>query len=178
MRKIFIPKWEGPVQGYTVNYLRKNYWRIVGVIEEEDMMQEAKCIFYMVKRRYSYIDNGGWFMALYKTALTNLINDLSCERMDRLSNTMDTNLEIALNFRRVVEENQGYLVCLIEQAPEEVRAVLNLLSSAPKELLDDIASAWKAQGKRKIEGSKHLSKLLGYDSDIDLIKLVRDYFLF
>lgn len=178
-RRVYIPKFEGAIEGYVVNFLSRNFWRVEGYIEREDLMQEARCLFYKLQRRYSYVDNPAWFMSLFKVAFSNEFHGLSNRRTERMSfeacsiDDVDSIMDWVSN-----EDNQGLVFVLVEQAPEEVRAVLSLLASAPMELLEEVAGAWKAQGRRKVEGNSHLCELLGYDpKETDLVQDVLDYFL-
>lgn len=186
-RKVYIPKFKGEVEGYVVNFVRRNYWRVAEIMEKEDVMQEALFIFLKLQRQYNYIDNAAWFMGLFKVAFSNHFNDLSNtttrqkvlkEALNKPSAMSGTEEGVESILVHEHNTNEGYFVCIIEQAPKEVRAVLSLLATAPTELLEEVTQAWRVQGRYSPEGKEHLSKLLGYDAaTVDLIQTVVDYFL-
>lgn len=73
--------------------------------------------------------------------------------------------------------NAGELECLVEQAPEEVRQVLNILLGAPQELMELLVRSWKHRGKRNECGNNFLCALTGQDpSQIDLERALKDHF--
>lgn len=145
-------------------------------MDREEAMQEAKYLFLKCRRRYPSLTDQEHFMALYKTSLNNYFNLASNKRTERRQYEVDMEEGDSVGtLTQLTEYNSGYAWHLLEQAPEEIRAVLHLLSEAPKELLQEVAGAWKAQGKRKAEGNKHLCMLLGFPEQ-DIIGSVQDYF--
>lgn len=177
----YIPVFEGPLEGFAVNYITKNFWRVdSNIFDREDLLQEAHCLFLKMKGMYRKVDNPKWFMALYKVALINYINKLSNTKTERFG--VEIFMEEDISDSHVIgihkTHNEGEMLSLLEKAPPEVRAVLSLFLEAPRELLEKITESWKNQGLRKAEHNRHLGALLGYDSDqVDLIQSVRDYFL-
>ena len=65
----FTPSWEGSIEGYTVNYIKKTLWRMKSKCDFEDLYQEAYLVFDRLKKHYHCIRTPQHFMALYKTAL-------------------------------------------------------------------------------------------------------------
>ena len=73
----FLPQWKGPIEGYTINTIKSYYPRLQSAHEFEDLIQEAYLKFMQCCRHYTgKVDNGAWFMALYKRALTNQFNNM------------------------------------------------------------------------------------------------------
>lgn len=177
MKRVYLARFNGPVKGFAVNYLKRNYWRVQGFIEYDDLMQEAEFINLKIVRKY-HIENAAHHMALFKSSFVNYVNGLSNKRTQRGAHEVDLSDEIAEEYAQdgPVSYNDGYLFCLIEQAPAEVRAVLSLLSAAPRELIEEITKSWRLNGRRKAISSKHLGELLGYSSDTDLIREVEEFF--
>lgn len=174
--------YKGPIEGFVVNFVNKNYWRVSGYIEREDLFQEAHLLYLKVCEAYPTVDNGRWFFSLYKTSFLNYFNGISNKKTERFLNEIIMEEDISdIDIESIdarVSHNEGWLSVLIDGAPEEVRAVLSLLAAAPSELLEEVAVAWRTQGKRKVVGSRHLGDLLGYDPDqVDLVQTVKDYFL-
>ena len=172
MKRKYIINWDGPVAGYAHNFTSKNYWRVSRIMEMEDTRQEAYVVFLKVKKAYgSKIDNGAWFMSLYKRALSNRFNDLSDKNTAVSAEAMGAIVPDSKTLDR------SLLMTMIEEAPEEVKSVLSLFLEAPKELLDLAVNAWEQDGKKKIHGNQFLCKMLGHDSlKTDLPKQVKTYF--
>jgi len=141
-------------------------------MEMEDARQEAYVVFLKVKKAYgSKVDNGAWFMSLYKRALANRFNDLSDKNTSVSAETLGVIAPDSKTF------DKGLLTTMIEEAPEEVKSVLSLFLDAPKELLDLAVDVWEQDGKKKIHGNQFLCKMLGYNSSkTDLPRKVKSYF--
>lgn len=161
----FVAEWEGPIEGYTVTSVNKSLWRFEGRLEREDLLQEAYLVFIKVRSKYANnVDNPKWFMSLYKTALANKLHDLS-------KGTKTTSLDS--EYVEGEEYSEGYLLKLLEQAPEEVASVLALFTKAPQELLDMAFNSWKQSGGKKITGNQFLNTVLGLNSKGSLAEKTR-----
>lgn len=176
----FTPSFDGPIEGYVVNYLTKHHWRIQRTHTREDAMQEAWVVFLRVAEKYPDISEPQHFMALFKTAWANNITDLShkatANRLElSLGSAEDEDMPTVPDTAGSLD-NDGLLRIMVRQAPQEVLMVLNLFLSAPQELLDLAMSTWKAQGHLSPGGSKHVARLLGLPEGSDPIKTTEDYF--
>lgn len=73
----FRPHWSGEIQGYAYNSTRRYWPTLRAWYEWEDLTQEAYLVYMMCDRRYrGRVDNGAWFMALYKSSWHNKLVDL------------------------------------------------------------------------------------------------------
>jgi DNA-directed RNA polymerase specialized sigma24 family protein len=177
----YSPTYDGPIAGYVVNHLHKNYWKVARTMPREDVLQEAYVVFLRCKRAYPDMDTPQHFMALFKTAYGRHFIDLAradtAERVVFELPSYDNEdghheLEMAGDLN-----NDGELALLLEQAPSEVVSVLNLFLNAPQELLELALGSWQSTDKRcKTGGSRKLCALLGLPADKDIIKIVTDYF--
>lgn len=185
----FEPQFSGPIEGYVTNFLRTNYWRVQHFMEWDDILQEAKFTFVVLQHRLekngSVIENERHFMELFKTAWTRHFTTLS------LRDTKFRRCISATDFEYEDEEfsegdfiesavgdldNDGQLMCMIEEAPSEVKQVISLMLNAPSEILDAAKAAWRDQGKRG-ETNRFFCRMLGHDHNkTDLIKMVKDHF--
>lgn len=180
------PEFKGAIEGYVVNHLRANFWRVESSMQWQDVMQSAAVVFLRVRQKYSAIPMGPHFMSLFKMAWANEFTDLA---------NADTKLRQLVPFKasRQAEgegaemdpvsalvgelECDGYLAVKIEQAPSEVKAVLNLFLNAPAELLDMALRGWHGRNKKmRYGGSERINKLLGLPADADVLKQVEEYF--
>lgn len=173
----FVAEWAGPIEGYVVNFLSKQHWKIKRTVPWEDAMQEAYCVFLRCKRKYPDIEEPQHFMALFKTAWYRHFTDFTNE--DTASRVVGPHVvdEHGSAPEAVGElDNDGALALMIKQAPREVTMVLTLFLNAPQELLDLALGSWRADRRMKVNGSEHINKLLGLPADYDSMQAVRDYF--
>lgn len=176
----YSPEFTGRIEGWVVNFLTKNYWRVSRSTPRSDVMQEAYVVFLRVKRKYPNVD-APYFMSLFKTAWTNHFTDMAnADTEQRMFTEMprsrsedgDYELEPMGDV-----DNDGQLATMLRQAPAEVTQVLTLLLNAPQELLDVALSSWNGADKRcKAGGSKRICQMLGLPETLDVMKQVDDYF--
>ncbi len=180
----YSPMWEGPVEGYTVNFMKSNFWRVKAHMEYQDAMQEAKLVFVKLKRKYGRLSSPQHFMSLYKTTLKREFDELSTRdtKFRNEVNASQINSSENSEFTEVYYNqagdlmNDGMLAIMIEQAPAEIKKVLKLFLETPVEFLDHLSSVWKKKGKYNDFGNKHINEVLGMEEGTDVEKLLREYF--
>jgi len=176
----YTPEFKGPIEGWTVNFCKKNQWRLQRSMEWEDIMQEAQVVFLKCKNAYPELDGPSHFMALYKTAWTRHVINLSqkdTELKAVYSETHDAEHEGMESIVIGELNTDGNLATLLRQAPKEILMVLNLFLNAPTELLEVALDGWKGNDRRCIAGgSKRICKMLGLPEHMDIMKSVQDYF--
>lgn len=180
----FVPSFDGPIRGYVMNYLRKNYWRVQRSMEYEDVLQEAAFLVAYLANRYPDVDTPQWFMTLFKRSWAGHFAELAYK-------DSDVKMEVSPSFYADEEgeasefdpdgfvgdqDNAGMLSIMIRNAPAEVKSVVSLFLNAPQEVLDLAAASWRSQGKKKEFGNTMLSKLLGLRGDYDAVEEVVKYF--
>jgi len=152
-------------------------------MDYEDCLQEAKYIFCKVKKKYGNTGSPQHFMQLFKTSWTREFADLS---------TVNTKQRHVVSEHRLQDEdyeysdecsllagdfdNDGMLAIMIEQAPSEVKLVLQLFLTAPVEVLDLFSVQWKKCRKRKEFGNQQLCEILGLPKNTDVVGIVTGYF--
>jgi hypothetical protein len=180
----YNPVWAGPVEGYTVNFLKKNFWRVQAHMEYQDAVQEAQLLFIHLKRKYGCLDTPQHFMALYKVSLTNEFHELANRNSKWKQEVSDSQIVDVEDFNYVDTmmnvagdaDNEGMLHVMIQQAPEEVKQVLRLFVETPIEVLEQFARALKKKGRKMEFGNRHLCHLLKIKRGTDLVGKVRQYF--
>lgn len=175
---MFDPTFKGEIEGYTVNYLAKNHWKVKSTVPWDDCMQEAQVIFLRCKRKYTEVSEPAHFMALYKTAWHNNFLDLANENTAYRENVSIGGEDESPDRHRAGEtDNDGALATMIRQAPREIQMVLSLFLSAPQELLDVALAGWRGKDRRmRSGGSKRVNQMLGLPEDRDTLQEVEDYF--
>lgn len=128
--RLYTPEWEGPVEGYTKNFLRANFWRVERLMEYGDALSECYCVFLHLQREYfGVVDNPWWFMSLYKTSLWRKFNTLSNR------DTAHRNRIVYLEEQEMAEQAEvgalAEFISDLENAPEEALALLRVLLDAP-----------------------------------------------
>lgn len=176
----FEPVWAGPFERFTRAFVARNLWRLTRTCTFDDAMQEAMIVWYDCVRRYSaHVSNAAWFMALYRRSLETRFIDLAAIDTKHRQYALLTDLgddEDMPETEAVGElENEGYLRLLVTQAPSEIRAVLNLLLSAPAEIATLVSDAWTGRGKSRAAGSKVLCRMLGIPERTTLLEEVQEY---
>lgn len=76
-RSKYTPTFDKAFRGWTVKEARRRYARLAPMWEFEDLLQEGACIFVKCCRRYPKIKTPEHMMALYKTAYTRHLIDLT-----------------------------------------------------------------------------------------------------
>lgn len=178
---MYTPEFNGPIEGYVMNWIGREYWRLKRTHEREDVKQEAYLVFLRCTSKYPIIDTPQHFMALFKTAWSNHVNDLSEKATKARALVPETHLdaEDGSEWRREAmgeTDNAGALTLMVQQAPREVMMVLNLFLNAPQELLELATKAWASQGHRNPHGNMMINKMLGLPADVDSLGKVNDYF--
>lgn len=178
IKTIYAPEYKGAIEGYVINFLKSNFWRVSTHMEYEDILQESYVIFLKLKNKYDEIDTPQHFMSLFKTAWFNHFTDLSHKDTNLRCMVSSTNDEDGQLTDYIIGEtdNEGALRMLIKQAPEEVRMVIQLFLNAPTELLELASTAWKDSGHNSDKGNGLLCKLLGFQEGTDVISIVKNYF--
>ena len=175
----YQPEFKGPNEGWTVNYTKQHIWRVAATMEFADILQEAYLVYLRVIATYDHFETGSQFMALYKRAWVNAMNDFSLKdtKWRQAVSVHDVDEEDAHAITLVGElNNDGHLATLLRQAPREVLMVLNLFLSAPTEIVELALAGWKNDDRRKTGSSPKICRLLGLDPDLDVMKMVHDYF--
>lgn len=169
---------KGPIEGFVINYLKKNEWRLKGVVLKEDVLKDAYQIYSECLDRYGEkVDTPQWFFSLFKRCFINYFHSVSSYatflyNMESLEDI--TSEDVDLQSYIGVDNNLGELMIKISRAPIEVRQVIDLVIGENK----IFESTWKKQGKKKVDGNEYICKALGYNhKKIDLIAMVYDYFI-
>lgn len=181
----YIPKFEGAIEGYVVNFLRTNFWRVQRSMEFQDCMQEAHWLFLRLAERYGVLDTPQHFMGLFKRSWHN--------HFTNLSNT-DTKIRVEVSDSQLADDGEdisysgmleqmvgdtdctGHVLILLQQAPADVRTVLAFFASAPQDVVESAFSAWRSARRKKEGGNNMLCQLLGFAPGTDLLGSVSKYF--
>jgi len=125
------PVWGQTHQKWSRGFLQNNKWRCDPIFTIDDLMQEAYLTFRYIADSYPRIVDEGQFMAYYKRAMINKMNDRSC-RYSRRKGTVEAPalVDVYEVFARRMGEttNAGYLSALLDEMPEDLKLVLAVLA--------------------------------------------------
>jgi hypothetical protein len=175
----YNPQWDGFIEGYVTNYLHQNYWRVQHYMEYEDVVQEARVVFYRVKNKYGKLEHPKHFMALFKTSWVREFTDLAnaATKVSEASYEMgNTEQDEFMDVLCGDLENDGMLSIMMQQAPEEVKKVLKLFLTTPVEALNQMSMVWKWRGKNIEFGNQHLCEILKLKEGTDVLGKIKEYF--
>jgi hypothetical protein len=175
----YQPVFKGPIEGWTVNYCTKNFWRVEGTQQMADLLQEAYIVYLRCSAKYPHAETPQHFMSLYMRAFSNQFTELARAdtRHRQMAAPLPTDDEGQPNDSIGELKTDGDLAILLSQAPREVLMVLNLFLSAPTEIIELALAGWKGKDKRCLtSGSKKICIMLGLPKDLDVLQLVEDYF--
>lgn len=153
----------------------------MGIMEYEDLMQEAYVVFLKVQQKYPDVEKGAHFMCLFKTAWNNHFTDFTY---------LDTKHRVLIRDSDMVTEEEtsfigalpgdlshsGMLMTAIRQAPSEVQSVVSIFLHAPAELLELVAGGLSTRRNCKDRGNELLCRMVGAKPNTNLVGMVEDYF--
>jgi len=180
----FIPSFKGPIEGYVVNFLARNLWRISSTHEMEDALSEAYIMFMRCVAQYPMVTEAKHFMALFKTAWSNEFNDLSrkastakiAQSFTAMARVDEDGEEVNFSADTVGSlENDAVMILAVKQAPADVKQVLNLFCNTPTPVLEAASRAWKKAGKNNPLGERHVEQMLGLKPGTAPLEKVRRY---
>jgi hypothetical protein len=134
VRKPILPEFYGSVfEGYATNYVHRNFWRVAAsALDFEEAMAEACYCYYDCRMRYGRTTNSAaQFMSLFKRALSIWFTDWS---------NWDTRQRAVLPTKDIEPSISGNatLAAALAHASKELSQVLNLILTAPADLLTDL----------------------------------------
>lgn len=163
---------KGPIEGYVVNFLLRDLWKLEPTHGFHDALNEAWVVFDRVAKAYPDVEDKH-FMALFKRAWSNHVVDLA-KKATRQRDEIPVSAIVAESVGE--RHNSGYLHILIKQMPSELAAVVRLFLSAPEELLKEVTGTRRATKKRQISNAM-VSTWLGLPAGSQPIDEVEDYFI-
>lgn len=183
-KTIYVPRYEGAIEGYVNNFLRANFWRVAATMQYEDVTQEAYVVFLRLAAKYGVLDTPQHFMALFKTAWFNHFTDLTHadskhrQGVSGVAGFQDSDESTSLlDLLPGDLENAGYLATLLRQAPEDVRKALQFYLTAPAEVMITVTQVWSKKGKRASSHNQMLCNALGIEQGTDVLGQVTSYLL-
>ncbi len=125
------PKWEPEIRNWASKLIKKNKWRYDPILEHSDLLQDAYIEFLIVKDAYPRVVEPQHFMSLYKTTLLRHLCDEANLNMKRKEIYIQADIDANVFSDELINEldNGGYLSILLQEAPADVRSVLELFNN-------------------------------------------------
>jgi hypothetical protein len=127
MRKRVSPQWRiewnRKIEIWTLNQVKRNMWRFDPIDTYEDVMQEAKLLFYTLTKKYPIVIEIAIFFTLYKASLSNMFIDKTRKK----SKSIETH-ELLEDVHLHGIPNYGYMNLLVDELPDDLKLVLKHLT--------------------------------------------------
>lgn len=122
---VFTPQWNSEIETWTAGRIKLNLWRFDRVEDFDDIMQQAKLLFFILGKKYPIAKNLPHFFTLYKVSLLRMFHDKSCKK-SRSSPDEIIPIEDAVWLQGT--PNFGHFNLLLAELPEEMQIVLRALT--------------------------------------------------
>lgn len=172
----FVPEFDHILEGYVRNHLKRNYWKVASSMTYEDALQEARYCFCYLVQKYQHVDTPEWFMSLFKRAWFTHFQDLAYKdsryrQAVPLSSLLHEDSE-TLEYDPVGEIDIDSTSIWLRQLPSELRAVVEIVFSAPAEVIDLIVNSLGKRGKRRETANAKACEALGLPADTPVLSMV------
>ncbi len=171
VRPQWVPEWTKAVEKWTAVQIRENLWRFDRIEGADDVMQQARILFWELSLRYPIVNNPNHFFALYKTSLLRRFVDKSRARtrsaIEQDVSVDDLTMETSMGHTI----NAGHVAMLLEEMPDELKLVLGSLTSGRIRLKLDRPTTSK---RRRENHNMRLKRRLGIDL-VDPVGTLREY---
>lgn len=113
---------------------RKNLWRVSGYVEFEDLVQDGCMMWQRIVIRYPNVTHTPHRMALFKTAYTNHIHDLSKKATRDVASINETDLGADLDLLRdcadpAQDPDMGFIISQLP--PAIMRVLVRMINGDP-----------------------------------------------
>jgi DNA-directed RNA polymerase specialized sigma24 family protein len=143
-------------------YIRKHKWRVDSIYDTDDLLQEARLLFYKLAEYYPRVIDPPHFMALYKRTLSNFFHDQSRLQQERCKTVSMDEASTAIHNRIGEMTNAGYALAMIESLPAELRSVLDFAAT------ERVRLKIRKQTKRPLRERESLNNRLIKKLNLDL----------
>lgn len=121
-----MPDWSPEIEKWTLEQIRLNKWRFHRTEDTDDILQEAKLLFWQLQKRYPTAIRIPHFFTLYKNSLLRKFHDKARKMMRTVDETPTDDAGI---FEQGGSVNCGALAVLLEEMPDELKLSLKFLTA-------------------------------------------------
>lgn len=129
-------EWTPQIGRWVTAQIIKNLWRFDRIDGFDDVMQEAKLLFFKLRRTYPEVDQPAHLFSLFKTSLSRAFIDKARKRQTAISEVPldDCTADMLPNSPII---NEAHLSLILEELPSELKTVLGALTSGRVRLMVD-----------------------------------------
>jgi len=124
---VSYPSWSREIEKWSLNQIRKNIWRFDTSEDEDDLLQDARILFFKLERKYPTVTDAPHFFTLYKTSLKRMFIDKARGQRRKLRDVVPLD-EMHENALPQVTSSP-LLGIILEELPEELKLALRDLTS-------------------------------------------------
>jgi hypothetical protein len=162
-----IPAVPPQIVSWVHKYAAKNYWKVDGLCDKDDLIQEGYYAIAYCLKKYGTDLNPPHLMRLVQITFNCAIIDIAKKRT-RVSETFVDDDWVRL----AGPDKSSEIDKLVAEAPDSVRKALLFLMNDYQGMMRE---EYPTQSEGKETTSSRLSRLLGIDSDIFLMDKIRCY---
>lgn len=120
------PRFDEGLEQWAERYIKQQAWRCAPMFDEDDLLQEAWCLYKKLRVRYFWVEDAPHFMRLFQTSLRNLIHSLAAPRlkMTVVSAECDDGSSIFEDLEAKRDE-YAVLEVLLSDAPDDLRRCIH-----------------------------------------------------
>lgn len=125
------PEWTPKIEKWTTYHISRNIWRFDRIDGTDDLLQQARILFWELSLKYPSVNEPNHFFALYKTSLLRRFTDKARARSRSIIEqnvSTDSSPEV-LEARAGHAINAGQISLLLEEMPDELKTVLAALTT-------------------------------------------------
>lgn len=122
------PEWNSKIENWTKYQITKNLWRFDTIDGPDDVMQQARILFWQLGQRYPDVIEPSHFFALYKTSLLRKFHDKARARQRSIIDQEVVAEDVAMGMESSMP-NYGHIKLLLEEMPDELKTVLSALTT-------------------------------------------------
>jgi hypothetical protein len=129
-------EWTPQIGRWVTAQIIKNLWRFDRVDGFDDVMQEARLLFFKLQRTYPEVDQPAHLFSLFKTSLNRMFIDKARKRQTAITEQpLEECTEGMLPNSPLI--NGAHLSLILEELPSELKTVLGALTSGRVRLMVD-----------------------------------------
>lgn len=123
------PEWSSKIEKWTAFHINRNMWRFDRIEGFDDLMQQARILFWELSVKYPAVNEPSHFFALYKTSLLRRFTDKARARRKSVTDQHTSVDDAMLDACMGHTVNAGQMNLLLEEMPDELKLVLGALTT-------------------------------------------------
>lgn len=123
------PTWTSQIEGWAAKQIKANMWRFDRAEDFDDLMQDARLLFFVLGKKYPIVNEQAHFFALFRTSLSRMFIDKSRIKQKSVIDQNTCADEIVEDLQLHGTPNYGFVNLLLDEMPDELKIVLRGLTT-------------------------------------------------